>query len=1411
LLSSSSARFLTRRGRILAVLAAGALVTLRPAAAARGAGGTDRVAEVTESLAAVVPGADRQEVAALARLMVTDPRSPELPRKLAPLLSKTARATREQVAGAIEAPGNSLAYELAGGRDLRKWLSVEGKAGNQGASLGAGASAGPILSSVSINADPNSRSVSATFDLGAACPKASQIEVHKVLRVKFTYKDNHDYLMALTPIPGREATLSVMDLFRPGTQDLHPQGPKSKLPPTPMRAAWEAATRAAVPNADRFTNVESMTFGTGVDIVYQGSERPEAHGAAFAQGSVTLSYSDMERLAPGQRPGEGVRYADVSLGLGFKGGAKTYTGGVNLSIGHTTDPQAQTRDPNLETIAQLVRDGRPITEAATGTMSLLRDPEGVRKGLQQLLKGAAQGIDGADRLYAVTDPAVGGVRVYYDPALLGAAVPPGEVVDLLRELVKNEQAGRKSFALRRTAGEETFVTLSLKEWQETESPTLGDLTRVRGYIVTPDDVVLIGQSEPDRPPIDADLLTVALNAVYRDGTMPFVSLDPDPKNPAGRQVPRVGGLPEQFRESEFVRVMLDADYDMKRINLGELKPDLPGFRSWYEILRRTSAFEPGLRRSWLTPVSAGAGDVLEHGPAVLFGSGVKVLSEGMHQIEGCLVPTGQTSPEDLEAASQLTQYYPQIEQKLESFYRLHGLFDVTKLCALLRYRDVHSPVLDAIAGRPVRTVAPQQPDRTSVLDPYQGIGPKQVEGTTIWISGGVELQAHLGPEVFARSEALGELLQGKTTLTLERVTPLPGAAVADLLVRSAARDFVDDRFREAVAECTQALREAPDLPAGHFLRGLARFSMGQPREALPDLDAMVETQPRFFALRALVKLTLDDAEGARRDADEAMTRCPGLAPIGWANAWVKLLSGDFAGAEGCVRELEVFDPQGTLVPAFRDALAELRGLKPAEAKRQIAEALRLPFALSRAMVQGDAARRTDDTQAARARLGRALRLAEALADHPAVRSDHTRERVLMLLAMTETGEGTPSRPSVKDPAAGIAYADRLIALRPRWASGYLTKAYGSLWLPGGGRPAVVKALITRAVALRSAPDPLMDYWQTLFGTGSALPRNFYGMALLAALEKNRDPRLYLDELAKASPLNARGVAALRRAGFPPPARGSRPRRKLSAAQRKATLARLRPAVTAALRGRTGNDLGSVMLRIMLLGCRAEMEEAAGRPGASLRASRAFLRDVPANPPGEAARGACGIFCVRMLRSTARDAEESSRRDAELNRLIAQVARGEAPLSALRDRAVALADAARQEPGPSDAPFVRALVGFNRELMPLTLEAWALDEATRKPGASSSTGSSEIDARRQELQQQRLEFWATVETRLDDWLAKAQTPVDVATLKAFVEDGVFWVTYEVKPDAEAAARLQHAVDVVAAKSQHRLQEMLAAGS
>src|SRR5581483_8403115 len=125
--SPGSARSLTRRGQTLAVLAARALLVLRPAAAARDTGEETRVAQLTEGLAAVLPGADRQQVTSAARLLVAHPNSPDVAGKLGPLLAKAARATRDQVADTIEAPGNTLSYELTGSRTLRDWLSASAK------------------------------------------------------------------------------------------------------------------------------------------------------------------------------------------------------------------------------------------------------------------------------------------------------------------------------------------------------------------------------------------------------------------------------------------------------------------------------------------------------------------------------------------------------------------------------------------------------------------------------------------------------------------------------------------------------------------------------------------------------------------------------------------------------------------------------------------------------------------------------------------------------------------------------------------------------------------------------------------------------------------------------------------------------------------------------------------------------------------------------------------------------------------------------------------------------------------------------------------------------------------------------------------------------------------------------------
>ncbi len=99
-----------------------------------------------------------------------------------------------------------------------------------------------------------------------------------------------------------------------------------------------------------------------------------------------------------------------------------------------------------------------------------------------------------------------------------------------------------------------------------------------GYIVDREhgDVILLGVKDPARPPIDIDCLVTALKAVAED-KIPRCSLDehPDPRF----QKSVVGGVPWQSRWAE---IMIDADYDMKKVCQGHLDPKVPGLMSWYD-------------------------------------------------------------------------------------------------------------------------------------------------------------------------------------------------------------------------------------------------------------------------------------------------------------------------------------------------------------------------------------------------------------------------------------------------------------------------------------------------------------------------------------------------------------------------------------------------------------------------------------------------------------------------------------------------------------------------------------------------------------------------------------------------------------------------------------------------------------
>ena len=158
----------------------------------------------------------------------------------------------------------------------------------------------------------------------------------------------------------------------------------------------------------------------------------------------------------------------------------------------------------------------------------------------------------------------------------------------------------------------------------------GDVERVYGFVLDPraGDVFLVGaaaQSPANR--LDIDSIILALRSVWSAGEVPAVSLDPKPGRSDGPQFCYVHGVPAN---SVFAKIMLDADYAMKRIIMGELNVGVPRF--WE--LSKMFCTRPGQHSSriWLEPLPLAANDI-HLSPSyrcALFDSGVRSLTEAMN-------------------------------------------------------------------------------------------------------------------------------------------------------------------------------------------------------------------------------------------------------------------------------------------------------------------------------------------------------------------------------------------------------------------------------------------------------------------------------------------------------------------------------------------------------------------------------------------------------------------------------------------------------------------------------------------------------------------------------------------------------------------------------------------------------------
>jgi hypothetical protein len=259
-----------------------------------------------------------------------------------------------------------------------------------------------------------------------------------------------------------------------------------------------------------------------------------------------------------------------------------------------------------------------------------------------------------------------------------------------------------------------------------EIRNLGGLTRLDYLLFDADseDVLLVGPAEPwtrgverdlgkisKRPVLTFDDLTVALRTVLAGSGVASCSIDPQPaglaamkawktppaSNPKeaeqarrialeklGNQTVRTGGVPEGSR---FARVMVEADYRMKRIALGLEK--FTGIESHLDILaqrNRDGGDLSTMARWWFMPGYEG---VVRNEAGTLFrlkGPAWKLLNEEqVFDANGQRTGLGKTNPDFDRFCKTFNAKATSLELAVTPIGDLRNLFDLGMFAGLIRH------------------------------------------------------------------------------------------------------------------------------------------------------------------------------------------------------------------------------------------------------------------------------------------------------------------------------------------------------------------------------------------------------------------------------------------------------------------------------------------------------------------------------------------------------------------------------------------------------------------------------------------------------------------------------------------------------------------------------------------------------
>lgn len=461
----------------------------------------------------------------------------------------------------------------------------------------------------------------------------------------------------------------------------------------------------------------------------------------------------------------------------------------------------------------------------------------------------------------------------------------------------------------------SLTLVSLKRLKQND---LCGLTTICGLLVDKPngDVILVGRREKGMPPIETGLLVIALRSIWEEGLNPFVSIDPDPSNDSAPHKPRFGGVSKGLEQTALINILFEADYEMKRINLGESSVKCDGFKSKYDLLAEKKSEDDEANkeeiwvRFWLTPRTASVGDVWEYespkGTVYMFRTDVEIHTERLMKAKNSLEGTGKTDPVSELACVYYMNYFDGVESSFPIFKQLRQAFEVLMVARVLRLKNIRAAALYELCKNSVSE------DRHR--DEFPVIGPKRVKQSNYSVLGGVDTKVSLDRSKIVGAKELSPLVESLDSATWDGAAADAGMSLLPMMqeakvtnssvlveatLNQAWQDFYSGRNDDAVAKLSQVIESAPDSGEAFLLRAVILYNLRKYEESLKDSDMAVTLLPasaKALSHRGLVKSKLGDLDGGIRDCDKAIEMEPNNVDALKSRAMAKHNKGDIAEA-----------------------------------------------------------------------------------------------------------------------------------------------------------------------------------------------------------------------------------------------------------------------------------------------------------------------------------------------------------------------------------------------------------------------------------------------------------------------------------------------------------------------------------